>query len=386
MHMPPPVHGASMVGKYIKESECVNSAFECTFINPTTARNLEDVNKFRWKKVMDVVRLIGHIKDKIHEFQPDIVYFTANATGIPFYKDWLIVKAIKTSLLKEAHRRPDGKVGQIVVHYHNKGVCTRQNKLVDNLLYRSFYKDIKVILLAESLYKDVEKYVKREDVMICPNGIPDLYHGKERIFTNPARTNSIPDKDITHTHTPYTITILYLSNIMEEKGVWTLLDACRILKEQDVQFHCDFVGGWKDITLETFGARVDSLGLMGSVTAHGPKYGAEKLPFLKEADVMVFPTYYHNECFPLVLLEGMMHELPCISTDEGGIPAIIEDGKTGYIVKAKDSQLLASKIENLANDRPKCLNMGVAGRERFLNNFTQEIFENRITEILKQLV
>lgn len=48
----------------------------------------------------------------------------------------------------------------------------------------------------------------------------------------------------------------------------------------------------------------------------------------------MFPTYYHNECFPLVLLEAMQHGLPCISTNEGAISDIVDDGVTGYIVEA----------------------------------------------------
>ena len=387
MHMPPPVHGASMVGKYIHDSELINGRFECHYVNLATAKNLEDVNKFRWGKVRDVLMLIRCIKDMVRTVKPDLVYFTPNATGLPFYKEWIIVKTLQTSLHREASRRADGKLGKIVVHYHNKGVSTRQDRWIDNWLYERFFKDLKVILLAENLYEDVEKYVARENVMICPNGIPDVFRDEnedENLTENPDDnpvSESLPIKGETEG-----ISLLFLSNMLEEKGVWTLLEACRELKRRGVPFHCDFVGGWKDVRETDFNLKIIGYGMEDCVTAHGPKYGADKLSFFEKADVMVFPTYYHNECFPLVLLEGMMHGLPCISTDEGGIPAIIEDGETGYIVKAKDSQLLASKIENLANDRPKCQNMGVAGRKRFLNNFTQEIFENRITEILKQLV
>ena len=52
------------------------------------------------------------------------------------------------------------------------GGATCQDKWLDDKLYRIFFKNIKVILLADALYQDVEKYVKRENVFICPNGIP----------------------------------------------------------------------------------------------------------------------------------------------------------------------------------------------------------------------
>ncbi len=362
MHMPPPVHGASMVGKYIHDSKVVNSKFECHYLNPTTAKNLEDVNKFRFGKVLDVFGLIKRIKAKVREVQPDLVYFTANAAGMPFYKDFLIVRALKQMDCK------------VVVHYHNKGVATRQNRFVDDLLYRSFFKDIKNILLAENLYNDIKKYVRREDVQICGNGIPDLCSNKSTISQESSSTHSS------------TLHLLYLSNMMAEKGVWTLLDACVELKNRKVDFHCDFVGGWKDVQPLYFDDAVTNYGLETFVTAHGAKYGDEKEPFFENADVMVFPTYYHNECFPLVLLEGMMHGLACVSTQEAGIPGIIDEGKTGFMVSRRDAKQLADTIEKLANDRNLCNQMGIAGRKKYEAQFTLPVFEHRITACLKNLL
>ena len=67
---------------------------------------------------------------------------------------------------------------KVVAHYHNKGVVTQQDRKLDNWLYRKFFCGLKVILLAETLYQDVQKYVKREDVYICPNGIPEILTGE----------------------------------------------------------------------------------------------------------------------------------------------------------------------------------------------------------------
>ncbi len=361
MHMPPPVHGASMVGKYIHDSELVNTEFECMYLNPTTARSLDDVNKFRFGKVFDVFKLRKRIKSAVREFNPDLVYFTANAAGMSFYKDFIIVKALK------------GLGCKVVVHYHNKGVATRQDRWLDNLLYERFFKDLKVVMLAENLYADIKKYVKYEDVQICGNGIPDAHvcHQKSTPHDN-------------------TISLLYLSNMMKEKGVWVLLDACAELKKRGISFLCNFVGGWKDISAEDFKICVDRLGIGDCVSAHGAKYGDEKLPFFAYSDVMVFPTFYHNECFPLVLLEGMMHGLACVSTDEAGIPGIIDGietpNPTGVLVTKKDAIALADAIEVLATDPELCRRMGTNGREKYEREFTLSAFEKRFVNCLKLLL
>lgn len=100
----------------------------------------------------------------------------------------------------------------------------------------------------------------------------------------------------------------------------------------------------------------------------------------------LFPTFYHNECLPLVLLEAMEHGLPCISTTEGGIPGIVDDGKTGFLVPKHDVAVLADKILLLLNDSVLRSNMGKAGREKFEKEFTLEVFEKRMVEILSNNV
>lgn len=100
----------------------------------------------------------------------------------------------------------------------------------------------------------------------------------------------------------------------------------------------------------------------------------------------LFSTFYHNECFPLVLLEAMEHGLPCISTTEGGIPGIVDDGKTGFLVPKHDVAVLADKILLLLNDSGLRSNMGKVGREKFEKEFTLEVFEKRMVEILSNNV
>ena len=58
LHMPPPVHGAAMVGKYIHDSELINSQYECRYINLATATSLEDIGKVGMKKMLVFCRLL----------------------------------------------------------------------------------------------------------------------------------------------------------------------------------------------------------------------------------------------------------------------------------------------------------------------------------------
>lgn len=355
MHMPPPVHGAAMMGKHIHDSQVINQAFDCRYFNLTLAKNLQDIGKGGIRKFKDFIRQLWNIRKEVKAFQPDLCYVTPNAKGGAFYKDFVVVMMLKAMRQK------------VVIHYHNKGIATRQHKFLDNFLYRNFFKNLKVILLAEPLYQDISKYVKRENVSICPNGIP---------------TNEIIPLKTSHPN----FNILFLSNMMKEKGVWDLVEACRLLKKEGKKFHCDFVGKWSDITETDFYSRIQEDGLEQYITAHGAKYGDEKNAFFQKTDLFVFPTYYNNECFPLVLLEAMEQGIACISTNEGGISAIIQEGKTGYIVKKQEPQILAGKIEYLIDHPDICQRMGQTGKDRFDHEFTLDKFENQISKILKTII
>ena len=220
-----------------------------------------------------------------------------------FYKDFVVVQLLKAMGCK------------VVAHYHNKGVTTRQNHIPDKWLYRCFFKKIQVILLAEPLYTDMQRFVKREQVLFCPNGIPES-----------SPTNKAPKKEVC-------LIFSFLSNLLIDKGVLTLLDACSSLKEQGYMFQCDFVGGeTADMNAERFKQECIQREIADCVTYHGRKYGEEKLTFFQQGDIFVFPTFYDKECFPLVLLEAMEQGLPCISTFEGGIANIIDEGKNGFLV------------------------------------------------------
>lgn len=364
LHLPPPVHGAAMVGKYIHDSELVNSEFECRYINLTTASSLEDIGKVGLSKVESFCKLLQTIRREIKNFKPDLVYVTPNAKGGAFYKDFWVVQMLKRMRCR------------VVVHYHNKGVSSRQDSWFDHQLYKNFFKGIKVILLGKPLYKDVEKYVKKEDVYICPNGISDSVENQLVERCN----------EILH--------ILWLTNIMKTKGVLEYLDALQILKERGVAFMADFVGGLTvEMTGDEFEKALIAHGLMDCSCYAGKKYGPEKEDYYRKADIFVLPSY--TEAFPLTILEAMRWGVPVVASNVGGISTEVVDGETGFLIGGKKPVMdnmfrpnaleLADKIEILLTDKELRTRMGRNGMDKFRKEFTLEVFEKRFVEILSQI-
>ena len=82
------------------------------------------------------------------------------------------------------------------------------------------------------------------------------------------------------------------------------------------------------------------------------------------------PTFYEAETFGIVLVEAMSLGLPVVATRWRGIPEIVDDGKTGYLVETHDAAAVAERLEQLQADPALREQLGAAGREKFLSDFT----------------
>lgn len=351
MHTPPPVHGAAMVGKYIKDSKIINETFECRYINLSMASSITDIGKVGFKKLCKYLSLLKKIRFEIQNFNPDLVYITPNTKGGAFLKDYFIV-----SFIKSLHNN-------VIIHFHNKGVSKYQDRPIYNFLYERFFKGLKVILLAEPLYQDIQKYVDKNNVFICPNGIPQSIQGKLEKKKESGKFR-----------------FLFLGNMMKDKGVWTLLEACKVLKDKGYDFICDFVGKWSDISEDDFNTKVNEYNLNKYVKAYGAKYGEEKINFFENADIFILPTY--DDCFPLTLLEAFEYGLPCIASDEGGISGIIDNKKNGFVIPKRESCILAEKISYFINNKNAIIEFGNNARKKYLSQYSLQTFEKNIVSIL----
>lgn len=361
MHMPPPVHGAAIVGQHIHDSKLINDAFCCKYINPSASTKVAEVGKVSIRKIGFLLKLIKKIYSTIKHFKPDICYYTPTADGWGIYRDALTIQCMRWAGAKK-----------IILHMHNKGVAAYSKKKLSHFAYKTIFRNNKVILLAKELRTDINQFVSDHQIVYCPNGMPETINETQFKHVIEKRT-PIEDK----------AKILYLSNMMSEKGIWILLDACKMLKDDGFNFECNYVGNWGDTTYGEFCKYIKDYQLENYVKVNGPKYGKDKIPYLEGANMFIFPTYYHGETFGLVLLEAMEYAIPCISTFEGGIPSIITNGKNGLLVHQKSAKELYKGIMSLIQNPIEAERMGLNGRKHFKESFTLQSFEQRLKEILE---
>jgi len=116
----------------------------------------------------------------------------------------------------------------------------------------------------------------------------------------------------------------------------------------------------------------------------------ELIQLHSHATVFVCPSIY--EPFGLVILEAMACETAVVASRVGGIPEIVVDGETGYLVDYNPDDTdafttkLAGRIEELLDDRVLAKRMGKAGRERVVKNFGWPAIAARTVELYDSLL
>lgn len=353
--LPPPVHGSAMVSQYIKDSRLIQESFETDFVNLSTSRKQEEIGKKSPMKLFRFLHAYFQVFYKLVLHRCDICYLAITCHGIGFLKDAPFVL-----LCKSLGRK-------VIIHQHNKGMSRYVGYNLFRWLLKQVYEDTNVILLSWKLYPDVARIVKKEQVRICPNGIPAL--SDEEVNGEP---HSIPR-------------IFFLSNLVESKGVYVLLDACKMLQKKGIAFTCQLVGAEsKEISRNTLEEEIIRRGLDGMVQYHGPQYGKDKERFFQEADIFVQPTF--EDCFPLTIIEAMQHSLPVVATSEGAIPDMVVHGETGYICDPRNVFQLTEYLVKLLNDSELRQQMGKNGCCRYKEMFTLEAFERNLQGILSDML
>jgi glycosyltransferase involved in cell wall biosynthesis len=161
------------------------------------------------------------------------------------------------------------------------------------------------------------------------------------------------------------------------KGQDRLLRAQAILRERGHRIHLVIVGGDAYGLSAEYAAAlpelVSRLGLADAVTMTGQVPDAG--PYIDQMDILVNAS--DPEPFGIVLLEGMARGVAVVAVDSGGPAEFIEDGNTGLLARSGEPGALADALEPLLDSPATRRAVGQAGRERFMQEFTDLAMRRR---------
>ncbi len=173
--------------------------------------------------------------------------------------------------------------------------------------------------------------------------------------------------------------ILFLGNVIERKGLHTLLKA---VSGHPSAFRVDVVGSLSSEPqyaeqTQDFIAHND---LSSFVFLHGPLDRQPLIEKLKQAHVLVVPSSY--EGFGIVYLEGMCFGLPAIGTTAGAASEIISDGVNGLLIEPDEAKSLAAHLTSMAKDRDVLVRLSLNARQRYLRQPAWEEAAKSIRDFL----
>lgn len=357
LHLPPPTHGAALVGEQVSKclykSEDINhESIPLNFVS-----NINDIGKPSWYKIKMVFVIFFKILYKLILFKPDVIYFTLSLHGFALLRD-----AIFVVLLKIFRSR-------IVYHLHTIGVRENEHKLYFDFLYRFIFSNTEVICLSEYSKSDLSTYMHLFDkVYVVSNASPV----NEVIYSKNIKNYS--------SHFSKGYNFLYLSNLIESKGYMIALNLAKDMKlAGKVDFKFNFAGSWGSLLDESqFTDFVINYQLQNHVEYHGLISGEKKNSFLFYSDFLVFPSFYPKESFPLVILEALQNNLFILSSFHASIPCMV-DSSSSYLISQGENYPV-DKLLEIIGSYSKANNVS---RQFYLENFSLKIFESNLIKVLK---
>ncbi len=182
--------------------------------------------------------------------------------------------------------------------------------------------------------------------------------------------------------------LLSVGRLVEKKGFEDGIRAvARVLERAKGSLEYRILGeGPQRIGLERL---TDELGAGDSIRLLGWRSPAEVAEVMAQSDLLLVPsrtaTDGDMEGIPVVLMEAMSRGLPAIGTRHSGIPEIIDEGVSGYLVEEGDVEALSSAIESLISQRDRLPAMGRAARAKIESEYNLERLNDRLVELLSGL-
>lgn len=183
------------------------------------------------------------------------------------------------------------------------------------------------------------------------------------------------------------VRLISVARLVEKKGIAVALEALALIKERGPNpFHYEIVGdGPLRGHLEE---RVEHLGLGADVHFLGALPSEEVRSLLDRSHILLAPSVTavdgDQEGIPVAIMEAMAMGLPVVSTWHGGIPELVHDGVSGYLVPERDPQALGEALSQLLEHPDLWPVMGEAGRRTIEEDYDQERLNERLVQLLTQ--
>lgn len=322
---PEPITGMSMAN-YTLYRGLLEKKIEVDYIDTkleNSLTNKEKQGKFDCQKIVKVLKkMLKEIK-RVIKNKDEIVCISVGTTFLGFlrYSHYMLFSFLK------------GK--KVFLHFHTstfRRMYNNQNIVGKKILKFFLYNSKGLIVLGESLVSLFDDIVDKNKIYICENGVQnEIVATEEEIAKKREKLGNDTKKRV-----------LYLSNLMKEKGILDLLKASEKFDDNEIEFNLagEIEPNIKE-EVESYLKKYPK-----KIKYHGIVKGKEKKKLLLENYIFILPSY--DEGQPISILEAYATGCSVI-TDElvGGIGDIFENCKNGLSVKSKNIDSICECIKDV---------------------------------------
>ena len=347
--VPPPVTGESQCNYFVLQSFKKN----ITYINTSTPYFDEKVGQFVWKKVFFNLKKY-YFSYKI--IKSDIVYATIGQTFLG------VLKFLPFFILAKINGKP------IVIHIHGNNLGFQYQKLqgIKKFLFKkTIQMASKAIVLSESLKSNLTPFLNNQQINVLPNFIDPLF--------SDITESILLKKDFTK------LKIVFLSNLMTQKGIYELLKAFEILEKEQFSYQAVLIG---QIDKSIKDSIISQINKLKYTTYKGPLYNNDKKQALLDSNLFILPSYREGQ--PLSIFEAMITGNLIITTPQPGITDIFNQNEVFYI-PAKNIEALVSQIKKIGLILPSLQQLSISNHQKIKRDFTPDKFIRNLKHILNDL-
>ncbi len=200
------------------------------------------------------------------------------------------------------------------------------------------------------------------------------------------------DESVFRRSTPYsppregeTLRLAACSRVSAGKGIDTLIEVVAALRQSGVDVELQVVGGCDSgpgSTMVRLQELSERLGVHSRVRFLGSCPATRIREVLEDAHLFVTAT--RQEAIGVAIMEAMAMGLPVVATKVGGIPELIEDGKSGVLVPVDSAEIMADAIVAISRNPGLAVALGNAASERVRSDYTSERSASRLAGVLRR--
>lgn len=234
-----------------------------------------------------------------------------------------------------------------------------------------------IIANSKAVADVVGSVIAREKIIVIPNSVDNTaYEDNEAVF-DLRKELAIGEE--------YRI-LATIGRIDPRKGYNHLISMAALLKKKGHKFRLLFVGDAQTEMERRYQkelkAKIEAQGLNSEVLLLG--YRADVPKILKAIDVFVFASL--SEGFGRVVLEAMAAAKPVVSVAVGGVPELVEDKTTGFLLSIHDPSCFAKAVSHLLSNPTEAALMGQAGYRKAVERFSAAAVAKEIEKVYSILL